>query len=64
MAEEAQESLQNLDRLRSQLESNIATLRKSLQHWQTWDLEYDTLKEKLQHMKGGSPSEILVSHML
>ncbi|KAI5199625.1 hypothetical protein E4T39_06150 [Aureobasidium subglaciale] len=32
---------------RLQLEENVAKLRKSLQHWRTWDAEYEGLKEEL-----------------
>lgn len=40
----------NLDELESQrlqLEEKVAKLRKSLQHWRTWDAEYEGLKEEL-----------------
>ncbi|CAD0088029.1 unnamed protein product, partial [Aureobasidium vineae] len=29
------------------MEENVAKLRKSLQHWRTWDAEYEGLKEEL-----------------
>ncbi|KAI5270368.1 hypothetical protein E4T47_06222 [Aureobasidium subglaciale] len=32
---------------RLELEANVAKLRKSLQHWRTWDAEYEGLKEEL-----------------
>lgn len=43
--------MSNLDQLESQrlqLEESVAKLRKSLQHWRTWDAEYEGLKEELQ----------------
>lgn len=32
---------------RLQLEENVAKLQKSLQHWQTWEAEYEGFKEEL-----------------
>jgi unconventional prefoldin RPB5 interactor 1 len=40
--------LDNLERLHQSLEANIATLKKSLQYWQTWEYEYEGLKEELE----------------
>jgi unconventional prefoldin RPB5 interactor 1 len=40
--------LDNLERLRQKLESNMATLKKSLHYWQTWEYEYEGLKEELE----------------
>ena len=40
--------LDQLENRRLQLEENVAKLRKSLQHWRTWDAEYEGLKEELQ----------------
>lgn len=39
--------LDGLESRRLQLEENIAKLRKSLQHWRTWDAEYEGLKEEI-----------------
>ena len=36
-----------LEEQRARLEENVEKLRKSLQHWQTWDAEYEGLKEDL-----------------
>lgn len=36
-----------LERHRLQLEENIEKLQKALQHWQTWDAEYEALKEEV-----------------
>jgi hypothetical protein len=38
---------EQLETRRLELESNVAKLRKSLQHWRTWDAEYEGLKEEL-----------------
>jgi unconventional prefoldin RPB5 interactor 1 len=42
--------LDNLERLRQNLETNIVTLRKSLQYWQTWEYEHEGLKEELERL--------------
>ncbi|QSZ35147.1 hypothetical protein DSL72_008012 [Monilinia vaccinii-corymbosi] len=47
MARTTKDSFLDLEKYRQQLEDNIARLRKSLQHWQTWDAEYDGLKEEI-----------------
>ncbi|KAA8577106.1 hypothetical protein MFRU_023g00120 [Monilinia fructicola] len=47
MAQKTKDSFLDLEKFRQQLEDNIAKLRKSLQHWQTWDAEYDGLKEEI-----------------
>ena len=45
---EAKDNFVDLERLRSQLEENVSKLRKSLQHWQIWEAEYEGLKEEIQ----------------
>ncbi|KAH8179254.1 prefoldin subunit domain-containing protein [Sarocladium implicatum] len=45
---EMDKRLSDIESQRLELEDNIAKLRKSLQHWQTWDAEYEALKEELQ----------------
>lgn len=39
--------LEALDRQRQALEANLQKLRRSLKHWQTWEAEYEGLKEEL-----------------
>ena len=41
-------SYDNLESQIQQLEENVAKLRKSLQHWRTWDAEYEGLAEELE----------------
>ena len=41
------DSLADLERYRLQLEENIKKLRASLHHWQTWEIEYEGMKEEL-----------------
>lgn len=47
MAQPVKDSFLDLERHRQLLEDNIAKLRKSLQHWQTWEAEYEGLKEDI-----------------
>lgn len=41
------DSLVDLERHRLRLEENLVKLRRSLQHWQTWEAEYEGLKEEI-----------------
>ena len=41
------DSLVDLERYRLQLEENIKKLRASLRHWQTWEIEYEGMKEEI-----------------
>ena len=45
----------DLEHRRKQLEDALAHLRKSLQHWQTWEAEYEGLKEEILGL-GNDPS--------
>ena len=40
-------SFVDLERQRRHLEDNVQQLRKSLQHWQLWEAEYEGLKEEI-----------------
>lgn len=61
MAQATKDSFLDLERYRLQLEDNIAKLRKSLQHWQTWDAEYDGLKEEILSVEPTPNREELIS---
>ena len=37
----------DLESQRLQLEENVAGLRRSLHYWQTWEAEYEGLKEEI-----------------
>lgn len=41
------DSLADLEKYRLQLEQHIAKLRASLRHWQTWEIEYEGMKEEI-----------------
>jgi unconventional prefoldin RPB5 interactor 1 len=47
MAQTVRDSFLDLERHRQLLEENIEKLRKSLRHWQTWEAEYEGLKEEI-----------------
>jgi unconventional prefoldin RPB5 interactor 1 len=42
------DSFIDLEKRRRQLEQNVTELRGLLQHWQTWEAEYEGLKEELE----------------
>ena len=44
---EVKDSLADLEKYRLQLEQNVAKLRASLHHWQTWEIEYEGMKEEI-----------------
>jgi unconventional prefoldin RPB5 interactor 1 len=47
MAHTVRDSFLDLEKHRQMLEENIEKLRKSLRHWQTWEAEYEGLKEEI-----------------
>ncbi|TVY89608.1 hypothetical protein LAWI1_G005259 [Lachnellula willkommii] len=47
MTQIVKDSFLDLERHRQLLEENIEKLRKSLRHWQTWEAEYEGLKEEI-----------------
>ncbi|EOD47169.1 putative udp-galactose transporter like protein [Neofusicoccum parvum UCRNP2] len=51
MSAQSRDHISDLERHRLRLEEQIDKLRKSLQHWQTWDAEYEGLKEEIQGFK-------------
>lgn len=53
----AKDCFLDLDRHRAQLDDNIEQLRKALQHWQTWDAEYEALKEEVDATSASPDSE-------
>ncbi|TKX18353.1 hypothetical protein C1H76_9141 [Elsinoe australis] len=46
-----------VDRQRVELEANMEKLEKALRHWQTWDEEYEGLKEELQELDDGAGAD-------
>lgn len=61
MAQALKDSFLDLERHRQLLEENIEKLRKSLQHWQTWEAEYEGLKEEIEKSPYGSTHAELVA---
>jgi unconventional prefoldin RPB5 interactor 1 len=54
-------SLLKVEQQRLELEANISKLRKSLQHWQTWEIEYEGLREEIASLPQGSSTEDILS---
>jgi unconventional prefoldin RPB5 interactor 1 len=59
MATSEQQTMDNVERQRQQLEENVAKLSKALDHWLAWETEYEMLKEELQKANGPSPTDML-----
>ena len=51
------DSLADLEKRRLQLEQNVAKLRKSLRHWQQWEVEYEGMKEELLSLRSDHTQE-------
>ena len=47
MAQSVKDSFLDLEKHRQLLEANIEKLKQSLRHWQTWEAEYEGLKEEI-----------------
>jgi unconventional prefoldin RPB5 interactor 1 len=60
MAIPVKDSFIDLERHRVRLEENVAKLQKALQHWQTWDAEYEGLKEEILAYNGDPKAEDIV----
>ena len=51
----------SLDQKREELADNVAKLRDSLKHWQTWEAEYEALKEEVTDLEPSDEASSLVS---
>ena len=49
------------DRKRAELAENVTKLRDALKHWQTWEAEYEGLKEELTDLEPTLEASSLVS---
>lgn len=49
--------LAQVERQRSELEEHISKLRKALRHWQTWEIEYEGLREEIASLPNGSDTD-------
>ncbi len=58
------DSFLDLERRRRQLEENVAKLRGLLQHWQTWEAEYEGFKEEIQNYNDIVPTQNLVGNVM
>jgi len=57
---DVKDSFVDLERHRLRLEENLVKLRQTLQHWQTWEAEYEGLKEEILAAGGEASSTDLV----
>ncbi|KAK7430112.1 hypothetical protein QQZ08_003297 [Neonectria magnoliae] len=55
---EVKHSFLDLERHRLQLEDQVKKLQKGLQHWQTWDAEYEALKEEVDAVDEATPASL------
>ena len=51
------EAVGRIESKRVKLEDNIARLRKSLRYWQTWEAEYDALREEIKSLPDDAGDE-------
>ena len=58
------DSLADLERYRLQLEENINKLQASLRHWQTWEIEYEGMKEEILELGDVHSSSDLVYEVI
>ena len=52
--------LDDLEIKRRNLENNVVSLRKALQHWQTWEAEYEGFQEEIRGLGEASTFHDLV----
>lgn len=60
MANPTRDPFEDLEKYRVQLEDNVTKLRKALQHWQTWEAEYEAFKEAVDELPADAEQEELV----
>lgn len=59
MASQERDPFAELEQHRQQLDENVSKLRQALKHWKTWELEYEMLKEEIQHSRPRNPDAML-----
>ncbi|KAI4260370.1 MAG: hypothetical protein LQ352_000343 [Teloschistes flavicans] len=57
-----EEAVSEIERQRRRLEESVEKLNKSIRYWQTWDVEYEELKEELQSL-GDNPSSSAIDEV-
>ena len=55
------DNLIDIEYRRKQLEDTLAHLHRSLQQWQTWEAEYEGLKEEILGLGEDPPKKRLVT---
>ncbi|KAF1964763.1 hypothetical protein BU23DRAFT_561646 [Bimuria novae-zelandiae CBS 107.79] len=59
MTTTAQQNIKGIGSRRLRLEETAVKLRKALDHWSTWEMEYQMLKEELQAAGSPSPAQMV-----
>ncbi len=57
---QANDRLKEIESARNELEQKLSKLQKALKTWQTWEVEYEGLKEELEGMNEGATVDELV----
>ncbi|KAF4429587.1 hypothetical protein F53441_14010 [Fusarium austroafricanum] len=52
----------DIDKQQTQLEGDISKLQNALKHWQTWDAEYEMLKEEVEAVCKSGETELKTIH--
>src|SRR5690242_2516769 len=58
MAASVQSTLEGIERRRAQLQENVEKLQRALNHWTTWEAEYQMFKEEIETADDPSPSQM------
>ncbi|KAM0273639.1 hypothetical protein ACHAPA_001212 [Fusarium lateritium] len=53
----------DIEKQQKQLEDDITKLQNALQHWQTWDAEYEMLKEEVEAVCKSGETELKAIHV-
>lgn len=51
--------IQDIEQVRARLEENVAKSQRLLQHWQTWEAEYEGFREALFDLKDAPQPELV-----
>ena len=60
MADKKTDNILDLELIRQRLEMSMAKLRQSIRHWQTWEAEYEGLKEDLIALSDDADADEIV----
>ncbi|KAG5663635.1 hypothetical protein KAF25_006220 [Fusarium avenaceum] len=55
--------ISDIEKQQKQLEDDVTKLQNALQHWQTWDAEYEMLKEEVEAVCKSGETELKAIHV-